>query len=197
MDVTFLKAVLLLLCFFSLALAACSEEPPNKPERGDTRTAPQRTVASGGYVEHTVGSMTLRQDEGVLVIEEAKLFADEEGDNEIFVQAKIRGGQEGYRGCFLMEERAWVALRRSFESGSTPDPAVMPLESSWADPLLSDEFSGDDTYAVVFHEDPVEEAVDPERTPFFALCFKNAEGSGQLTAWYDVAHVEGTPEASR
>ena len=56
--------------------------------------------------------------------------------------------------------------------------------------------AGGDKYAVVFHEDPIEEAVDPEQTPFFALCFKNAKGSGQLTAWYDVAHVEGTPKAS-
>lgn len=105
MDGTFLRATLLLLCFFSLALVACSEEPPNKPDRGETltaqqRTAQQRTVASGGYVEHTVGSMTLRQDEGILAIEEAELITDEEGEDEIFVQATIRGARRATEFAF-------------------------------------------------------------------------------------------------
>jgi hypothetical protein len=197
---TFLNAVLLLLCTFSIALVACSEKPPNKPDRGEAvtapqRTAPQRTVASGGYVEHTVGSMTLRHHESVLAIEEAELLADEEDRDEIVVQATIRRQHEENRGCFLMEERAWLALKRSFESGNTPDPALQ-MESSWADPLRSEEFSGGDTYVVVFQEGPDEEAADPRQTPFFALCFKEPVGSGRLTAWYDVGHVEGTPEAS-
>ena len=186
------------LCFITLALVACSEEPPNKPDRAETRvplqrTAPHRTVASGGYVEYTVGSMTLRQDESVVAIKEAKLQSGEEGD-EIVVQAMIRGNHEGYRDCFLMEERTWLALKRSFESGNTPDPSLQ-LESSWADPLRRVEFSGDEMYAVVFREDPDAEAADPRQTPYFALCFKDGKYD-RLMSWYDVAHVEGTPEAT-
>ncbi len=192
-----LRAILQL-WLISFMLVSCAEQP-DRPDRGETdttphTTAPQTTAASGDYVEHTVGNMTLRQDEGVVAIEEAELIVDEAGRDQIVVRAKIRGQDQENRGCFLMEERSWLALERSFESGNTPDPAL-PLESSWADPFRSDEFSGGDTYAVVFQEDPDVEAADPGQTPFFALCFKDPEGSGSLTAWYDVAHVEGTPEA--
>ena len=201
MDKVVLKAVLLL-GFFSVGIVACSEEPPNKPDRGETRTAlqrtaPHRTVVSSGYVEHTVGSMILRQEESVVAIEEAELFAEEEGRDEILVQAKISGQSEENRGCFLMEERSWLALKRSFESGNTPDPSLQ-MESSWADPLRRDEVSSGDNYTVLFHEDPDAEASDPRQMPFFALCFKQpvVGDDPPTTSWYDVAHVEGTPEAS-
>ena len=200
---TLLVTFLTTLCFAALVLAACSEEP-ERPDRGETdavphRTAPDRTVASGGYVEHTVGSMTLREEEGVLTIEEAELNADQKGRDEIVVQATIRG-QSVIRDCFLMEGPARFAMKRAIERGGGSDtPRRMDFESSWADPLSSDEFFADDTYVKVFFEDsePKGEVADPRQTPFFALCFKDGDsgGTGRPTIWYDVAHVEGTPEA--
>ena len=205
---TLLATFLTTLCFAALVLAACSEEP-ERPDRGETdavsrstaplRTAPQRTVASGGYVEHTVGSMTLREEEGVLTIEEAELYAGDKGRDEIVVQATVRG-QSVIQDCFLMEGPARFAMKRAIESGVGSDtPRRMDFESSWADPLLSDEFFADDTYVKVFVEDsePMGEVADPRKTPFFALCFKDGDsgGTGRPTIWYDVAHVEGTPEA--
>ena len=170
--------------------------------RGDRRHAAEDRAAedSGvrGYVEHTVGDRIMRKDESVLAIQKAELYRGEEGRDEIFVQATVRGGHEGYRDCFLMEERAWRDLKRSFESGNTPDPRVQ-LESSWSLPLQREEFSGDETFAVVFQEDPDAETPDPRETPFFALCFRGSEGRNErllFLAWYDVAHVEGTPEAT-
>ena len=205
---TLLATFLTTLCFAALVLAACSEEP-ERPDRGETdavahRTAPDRTephttVASGGYVEHTVGSMTLREEEGVLTIEEAELYAGEKGRDEIVVRATIRG-QSVIRDCFLMEGPARFAMKRAIERGEGSDtPRRTDFESSWADPLSSDEFFADDTYVKVFFEDsePKGEVADPRQTPFFALCFKDGDsgGTGRLTIWYDVAHVEGTPEA--
>ena len=205
---TLLATFLTTLCFAALVLAACSEER-ERPDRGETtavarrtapdRTAPQRTVASGGYVEHTVGSMTLREEEGVLTIEEAELSAGEKGRDEIVVQATIRG-QSVIRDCFLMDGPARFAMKRAIESGEGSDtPQQMDFESSWADPLSSEEFFADDTYVKVFFEDsePKGEVADPRRTPFFALCFKDGDsgGTGRPTIWYDVAHVEGTSEA--
>ena len=213
MERVIFKSVLALCFFGSLVLGACSEEP-ERPNRGETdavphrtasdtsaldRTEPHRTVASGGYVEHMVGSMTLREEEGVLTIEEAELYAGEKGRDEIVVQATIRG-QSVIRDCFLMDGPARFAMKRAIESGEGSDtPQQMDFESSWADPLSSEEFYADDTYVKVFFEDsePKGEVADPRRTPFFALCFKDG-GSGATrrpTIWYDVAHVEGTPEA--
>ena len=213
MERVIFKSVLALSFFASLVLAACSEEP-ERPDQGETdavphrtapdrtapdRTAPQRTVASGGYVEHTLGSMTLREEEGILSIEEAELYAGEKGRDEIVVQATIRG-QSVIRDCFLMEGPARFAMKRAIERGEGSDtPRRMDFESSWADPLSSDEFFADDTYVKVFVEDsePKREVADPRQTPFFALCFKDGDsgGTGRPTIWYDVAHVEGTPEA--
>ncbi len=208
MERVIFKSVLALSFFASLVLAACSEEP-ERPDQGETdavphrtapdRTVPQRTVASGGYVEHTVGSMTLREEEGVLSIEEAELYAGEKGRDEIVVRATIRG-QSVIRDCFLMEGPARFAMKRAIERGEGSDtPRRMDFESSWADPLLSDEFFADDTYVKVFVEDsePKGEVADPRQTPFFALCFKDGDSGGteHPTVWYDVAHVEGTPEA--
>jgi hypothetical protein len=205
---TLLATFLTMLCFAVLVLAACSEEP-ERPDQGETdavahrtapdRTAPQTTVASGGYVEHTVGSMTLREEEGVLTIEEAELYAGEKGRDEIVVQATIRG-QSVIRDCFLMEGPARFAMKRAIERGEGSDtPRRTDFESSWADPLSSDEFFADDTYVKVFFEDtePEGEVADPRQTPFFALCYKDGDsgGTGRPTIWYDVAHVEGTPEA--
>ena len=195
-----LKAVLTL-CFSSVVLVACSESP-DRPDRGHNDGAPRTTVAqsatsggTAGYVERTVEGMVLRKDERVLAIEEAELQRGEEGRDEIVVKAKIRGQREDNRDCFLMEERAWLAVRRSFETGDLPERRI---ESLWADPLSAHEFSAGETYVEVFQENPNGEAPDPRRTPFFALCFKDADpdGNGTPPQWYDVAHVEGTPEPS-
>jgi hypothetical protein len=192
----------LVLCLL-LSLVACSEEP-HEPERGETDDATQETAAEGfapeetvasGYVERTVGGMVLREEESVLRIEEAELQRGERGD-QIVVRAFGKGPAD-YRDCFLMEEETWLAVERAIESGDDSD-VPRRLESYWVDGAATEEFSGDDTFVRIFREDPEPdgEAADPKETPFFALCFSDADPSiaGRPPTRYDVAHVEGTPD---
>ena len=197
-------------CFFVLLLlAACSEEPdgPNRAHREDSpegqlpqttapRASPEET--SAGYVEHTVGDTVLSKDERVVSIEEAQLQRAEDGD-EIAVLATIRGGGEYGRDCFLLEERAWLAMQRSFESGVWQEDALRNVEA-WEDaPRSPDVTSGGGTYAKFFYEDPREETPDPRETPYFVLCYREdvePDGGGGSMVWYDATHVEGTPGLS-
>lgn len=196
---------MLALCVCSFSLAACSDRTDG-PKRVETDDTPGKTVTEGfapedtvepGYIERTVGGMVLREEESVLRIEEAELQRGEGGD-QIVVRAFARGPAD-YRGCFLMEERAWLATDRAIESGNASE-APSRLESFWADPNATEEFSGENTFARVFREDPEPggASADPSETPFFVLCFIDADPSSldTRTTWYDVSHVEGTPEPS-
>jgi hypothetical protein len=149
-------------------------------------------------VERTVGGLTLREDEGVLTIDEAKLQCSKEGD-EIFVWATMKGPAE-HRNCFLMKGSTWLATKRVIESRDLSDAPAVPM-GFWADPLLTEKFSSGDVYAVSFREDPEHkgETPDPRDTPFYVLCYKDKSIAGEdpsSTTWYDVAHVEGTPKVS-
>ena len=147
--------------------------------------------------ERTVGGVILRQDEDVLRIEQAELLRSKGGE-EIFVRASTRG-PAGYEYCSLMTGKALSALRKAIEDG---DPSEAPTVAVpfWSDPLRTEVFSSGDTYAVSFREDPKRKggSPDPRDTPFFVLCSKDTVGGegAYSTTWYDVAHVEGTPEAS-
>jgi hypothetical protein len=174
---TYLKVVVLLLCFFSLALVACSEQPPNKPDRGETHTALRRTVASSG------GSVTTSRDAPRrLTIEEAELQSGEEGD-QIFVQVAVEGSGFLPR-CFLMDGPTRDAARREDVYGRR-------VESRWSDERSTETLEMGYTYVVVFHEDRgmSGKVPDPRRTPYFVVC---SEARRMHT---DEAHVEGTPEA--
>jgi hypothetical protein len=199
-----LEAVLVLCLLVSLV--ACSEEPPNRTDRGQTSPEPGRNTtaittpeeittgapAESSVLESTVGGAILRRDEGVLRIGRAELLRSEQSD-EIYVKATVTGPSEA-RDCYLMKGSTWFALRDAIESEDVSDlPAV--LEASWANPASTTRFSGNDTLAVSFKEDPdhKDEGPDPRDTPFFAICYKFADdGTGGAT-WYDVAHVQGTP----
>lgn len=206
-----LKAMLVL-CLLS-SLVACSEEPPDRPDRetslqesqrspapvttpeGSTTQAP--AAAESSVVESTVGVAILRRDEGVLRIDRADLLRSE-GEDEIFVRATVEGPAEA-QDCYLMTGSTWFALRDAIESDDVSDaPAV--LEAFWADPASTTRFSGGDTLAVSFQEDKdrKDDGPDPRDTPFFALCYKFTSITGDGTdnaTWYDVAHVGGTPRA--
>jgi hypothetical protein len=203
---------LLVLCLLS-SLCACSEKPPDRPDRGQGSPEPQRaltaittpegsaTQASGPadrtVIEGTVGGALLRRDEGVLRIGRAELLRSKRGD-EIFVRATVRGPAEA-KNCYLITGSTWFALRDAIENENVSDaPAV--LEASWADPASTTKFSGGDTLAASFREAPDQKGggPDPRVTPFFAVCYKFAStaGDGRNGAtWYDVSHVEGTPTA--
>jgi hypothetical protein len=199
----------LVLCLVSTPVA-CSEEPPDRPDWGHGSPEPGRSTtaiatpeettgapAESGVVESTVGGAILRRDEGVVRIGRAELLRSERGD-EIFVKATVTGRSEA-RDCYLMKGSTWFTLRGAIESEDASDAPAM-LEASWADPALTTRFSGNDTLAVSFREDPDQgdEGPDPRNTPFFAVCYKFAgtPGDGPDGAtWYDVAHVEGTPRA--
>ena len=196
-----LKAVLML-CFVALAFVACSEEP-DRADRGETDAAPHRTLAQSTVSGNTVVQRTVAsgyaQNEGVLTVEEAKLQrGQKEGGDQIVVRAAVRG-RAGERGCFLMEGPDWFTLKRIIDSGAALPDSARQVESLWAEQLPADEFSGGNTYVEIFHEDPKPdgEKADPRKTPFFAFCYKDADpgGTSGPTAWYHVAHVEGTPEA--
>ena len=186
-------------------LVACSGEPPDReqsspePRRSpaaittpEGNTAQTSESAERTVLESTVGGAILRRDEGVVTIERAELLRSKEGD-EIFVRATVKGPAEA-RDCYLIKGSTWFVLRDAIESEDVSDlPAV--LEASWANPASTTRFSGNDTLAVSFKEDPdhKDEGPDPRDTPFFAICYKFADdGTGGAT-WYDVAHVEGTP----
>jgi hypothetical protein len=196
---------MLVLCLLS-SLVACSEEAPDRghvppePRRSPTViTTPEPTTkegsgsAGGHVVENTVGGAILRRDESVLRIGQAELLPSKEGD-EIFVKATVEGPVET-QDCYLMKDSTWFALRDAIEN---EDLSAAPevLELLWADPTKTTRFSGGDTLAISFREntDRDVEGPDTEDTSFFVVCYKVANLEGNVT-WYDVAHVEGTPEA--
>ena len=197
MGEAILKAVLTL-CSAALVFVACSEEP----DRGETDPAPQRTVAqstaSGNAAAQGTVAPDYVEDEGILSVEEARLqLGQEEEGDQIVVRAAVRGGTDD-RGCFLMEGPDWFALKRIIDSGAALPDSPRQVESLWAKQLPADEFSGGNTYVAIFPGDPDEEEASPRKTPFFAFCYKDADpgGTSGPTARYDVAHVEGTPDAS-
>jgi len=197
---------MLVLCLLA-SLVACSEETPDRghalpePRRSPTvittlepSTKEDSGSAGGHVVENTVGGAVLRRDESVLRIGRAKLLREKEGD-EIFVKATVRGPAET-QDCYLMKDSTWFALRDAIESEDLSD-APEVLEVLWADPTSIMKFSGGDTLAISFREntDRKVEGPDTEDTSFFVVCYKVANLEDGVT-WYDVAHVEGTPEAS-
>lgn len=197
---------LLVLCLSSLV--ACSEDPPDEPDRGQSVLESQRSPAAitkpeenttaasepaeSSVVESTVGGAVLRRDEGVLRIDQAELLRSREAD-EIFVKATVRGPAET-QDCYLMKDTTWFALRDAIE-GEDLSGAPNVLEVPWADPTATTKFSGGDTLAISFREntDQKVEGPDTEHTSFFVVCYKVAHLEDGVT-WYDVAHVEGTPE---
>jgi hypothetical protein len=201
--------VMLVLCLLS-SLVACTEGPPDTPEQGtpEPRRSPTAVTTPEGepaqapgtsertVVESTVGGAILRRDESVLGIDRAELLRSRE--DEIFVTATVRGPAED-KDCYLMKGSTWFALRDAIENENASE-APEVLEVSWADPASTTSFSGNDTLAVSFQEstDRKDKGPDPRNTPFFAVCYKFASITGDGTdnaTWYDVAHVEGTPEA--
>jgi hypothetical protein len=137
---------LLVLCLLS-SLYACSEKPPDRPNRRQGSPEPQRaptanttsegsaTQASGPadrtVIESTVGGVILRRDEGALRIGRAELLRSKRGD-EIFVRATVRGPAQA-KDCYLMTGSTWFALRDAIENEDVSD-ALAALEASWADP---------------------------------------------------------------
>ena len=113
------------------------------------------------------------------------------------MRATVKGPAEA-RDCYLIKGSTWFVLRDAIESGGRLH-APRVLEATWADPAATTRFSGGGTLAS-FQEDVklIDEDPDPRDTPFFAVCYKFAsiggDGPGGAT-WYDVAHVEGSPEA--
>jgi hypothetical protein len=202
-----LIGAIVMLCLLP-SLVACSEGPPDRPDRGQSSPEPGRSTtaittpeedttgapAESSVLESTVGGAILRRDEGVLRIGRAELLRSERSD-EIFVKATVTGPAEA-RDCYLIKGSTWFVLRDAIESGDVSDlPAVLAV--SWADPALTTRFSGNDTLAVSFKadHDHKDGGPDPRETPFFAICYKFAgDGTGGAT-WYDVVHVEGTPRA--
>ena len=189
--------------FVALVIVSCSEEP-DKPDRGETDPAPKRTLAQSTVsgdtvVEGSVASGYI-EDEGILSVEEAQLQRGQnEQEDQIFVRAAVRE-RAGARGCFLMKGSDWLALKRIIDSGAALPDSPRQAEFLWAEPWPADEFSGGNMYVGIFHEDPKPDGdeANPRKTPFFAFCYEDADpgGASGRTAWYDVAHVEGTPEAS-
>jgi len=178
---------MLVLCLLS-SLVACSEELPE-------RSTKEASGSAGAHVvENTVGGAVLRRDESVLRIGQAELLHAREGD-EIFVKATVKGPAET-QDCYLMKDSTWFALRDAIESEDLSGAPTV-LEVPWADPTSITRFSGGDTLAISFREntDRKVEEPDTEDTSFFVVCYKVANPEDAVT-WYDVAHVEGTPEAS-
>lgn len=193
------------------SLSACSEDPPEQPDRGQGSPVPARTTASTAspgattsatatsmpaehtVVENTVGGGVLRRDEGVLRVVRAELLRAKEED-EVFVKAMVKGPAET-QDCYLMKASTWFDLRDAIESENISDAPKMP-EVPWADPASTTRFSGDDTLAISFQEntDRKIEGPDTEDTSFFVVCYKITNLESNVT-WYDAAHVEGTPEA--
>ena len=200
--------VTLAVCLFS-TFAACSEDPAVQRNEGQAFPVPSSTstsVASSGtnssptaepaerpVVESTVGGAVLRRDESGLNIVQARLLRAKEND-EIFVKARVERPAEA-RDCYLMEASTWFELRNALESENVSDvPDV--LEVLWADPASTTRFSGGDTLAISFPENTDRKTAGPdtEHTSFFVVCYKTTNPESNVT-WYDVAHVEGTPEA--
>jgi hypothetical protein len=170
------NAALLLLCFFSLALVACSKEPPGEPHRAEKRNAPRGTLA-GGTDDLTVSAEAPRQP----TIEGARLQTGVEGEEIIVVV-----GHGGYfPDCILMEARAARSAEKEGVSGQGP-------ESRWPREGATETAQLGESYVVIFHRDPQPGArvADPRKTPYSVLC---VEASTLRTV---EAHVEGTPRAS-
>jgi hypothetical protein len=170
------KAVLLLLCFFSPALVACSAEPPGEPDRAETRNAARGTLA-GGAGDLTVSGESPRK----LAIEGARLQTGVEGE-EIIVMV----GHGGYfPDCVLIEARAVRGDEREGVSGRR-------TESRWPKDSATETAQMHGSYLAVFHEDhhPGGKVAEPRKTPYSVLC---VEASTMRTV---EAHVEGTPKAS-
>ena len=144
-------------------------------------------------IENTVGGGVLRRDESVLRIGQAELLHAKEED-EIFVKATVKG-EVVTKDCYLMKASTWFAFRDAIESENISD-APDVLKAPWADPTSTTRFSGGDTLAISFQEntDRKIKGPDTEDTSFFVVCYKVANLESNVT-WYDVAHVEGTPEA--
>ena len=170
------KAALLLLCFISLALVACSKEPPDEPDRAERRDAPRGTPAKGAG-DPGVSVEAPRQP----TIEGARLQTGVEGEEIIVVV-----GHEGFfPDCFLMEDRA---VRRA----GREDVYGRGTESRWPKEGATEAAQTGGSYVVVFHEDPRPSAkvADPRKTSFSVLCVE------AITMRAVEAHVEGTPRAS-
>jgi hypothetical protein len=172
------KAALLLLCFFFLALVACSEEPPGEPDRAETRDSPRGTLA-GRAGDPGVSGEAPRQP----TIEGARLQIGEEGEEIIVVVGVGHGGF--FPDCFLMEARVVRGAEREGVYGRS-------TESRWPKEGATETVQMGESYVVVFHEDPHPGAkvADPRKTPYSVLCVE------PITMRAVEAHVEGTPEAS-
>ena len=176
MGETLPKAALLLSCFFSLALMACSKEPPGEPDRAETRNAPRGTLVEGAG-DPDVSSEAPRQP----TIQGARLQTGEEGEEIIVVV-----GHEGFfPHCILMEARA---MRGAGREGIYCRRA----ESRWPKEGATETVQMGESYVVVFHEDPHPGAkvADPRKMPYSVLCVE------AITVRAVEAHVEGTPKPS-
>lgn len=126
-----------------------------------------------------------------LTIEEATLQRGPEGD-EIVVRASATG-KANLPECFLVEGPAMEAMQRQERGGK---PMEGRIDSTWPDADLTESYDlGNDT-VYVFHDDRDARGrkVDPERTPFFAMCTAGTEPGGTGPGVRsDVVHVEGTP----
>jgi hypothetical protein len=201
---------MLVVCLFS-PFVACSNhsaEQQNEVRGSPAPSGPPESVASSGtdtrlataasepaehtVVENTVGGAILRRDESVLNIVQARLLRAKEND-EIFVKARVEKPAEA-RDCYLMKASTWFDLRDAIESENISDAPDL-LETPWADPASTTRFSGGDTLAISFQEniDQKIKGPDTEDTSFFDECYKIVDLESNVT-WYDVAHVEGTPE---
>jgi len=201
---------MLIVCLFS-PFVACSDDSAGQQNEGYSSPAPPRTSATVAtseantppataasepaehtVVENTVGGAVLRRDESVLNIVQARLLRAKESD-EIFVKARVEKPAEA-RDCYLMKASTWFDLRDAIGSENISD-APDVLEVPWADLASTTRFSGGDTLAISFPENTGRKAGGPdtEEDSFFVVCYKTANLESNVT-WYDVAHVEGTPE---
>jgi hypothetical protein len=173
---TLSKAALLLLWVFSLALVACSKEPPGEPNRAETRDAPRGRLAEGAG-DPGVSGEAPRQP----TIEGARLQTGEEGEKIIVVV----GHDVFFPDCFLMEARAMRGAGRG-------DVYGRKAESRWPKVGATETVQVGGSYVVVFHKNPRPGAkvADPRKTPYSVLCVE------AITKRAVQAHVEGTPKAS-
>ena len=176
MGGTLPEAALLLLCFFSLALVACSKEPPGEPDRAQTRNAPRGTLAEGAGDPGVSGEAPRHP-----TIEGARLQTGEEGEQIIVVV----GHEAFFPECLLMEARAMRGAGREGVYGRR-------AESRWPKEGATETVQVGESYIVVFHEDPKAGAkvADPRKTPYSVLCVE------AITKRAVEAHVEGTPNLS-
>jgi hypothetical protein len=174
---TLSKAALLLLWIFSLALVACSKEPPGEPDRAETRAAPRGTLAEGAGASIGVSGEAPRQP----TIEGARLQTGEEGEKIIVVV----GHEVYFPDCFLMEARAVRGAGRG-------DVYGRKAESRWPKEGATEKVQVGGSYVVVFHKNPHPGAkvADPRKTPYSVLCVE------AITKRAVQAHVEGTPKGT-